>query len=70
MNKEDWHWVREWTLKIGGSAYLMMTFAFLTGHSKAGSFESLVFGASSALLPGAISAAATAMLLILWRRRR
>lgn len=69
LTKEDWAWVREWTLKIGGSGYLLLTFAFLTSHSAPGSFDSLVFGASRALPPGLMGASVTALLLILWRRR-
>ncbi len=70
MRAEDRAWVREWTLKVGGTAFLLICLALLGGHERPGSVDSLVFAVSRAILPALAVAGLAAFGLGWWRRRK
>ena len=69
MGGEDWVWVREWSLKVGGTAFLLLVLALLASHERPGSLDSLAFAIPRAL-PAALAVAALAFLGLAWWRRR
>ena len=69
MRPEDWTWVREWSLKVGGTAFLLLVLALLAGHERPGSIDSLLFAVVRAF-PAALAVAALAFLGLAWWRRR
>ena len=58
----DWRWVAEWALKIAGTAFLLLTFAYLSaspiirpGGAIATLPEALLFGLMAAVPVGLIA---------------
>lgn len=69
LNNDEKGWLRLWAPRVGGSAYLLLTFAFMTGHPRPGSLDSLLFALTSAFVP---ALGATVLIMagaLLYRRR-
>ncbi|MCG8360834.1 MAG: hypothetical protein MI920_35175 [Kiloniellales bacterium] len=70
MPAEARTWVRDWSLKLGGTAFLLLTLALLGSHERPGSLDSLVFAVTRAVLPALAVTALAALGLSWWRRRK
>ena len=68
-NSDDRRWLRDWALRIGATAYLLFVFAFLAGHPRPGSVDSLTHALTMALVPALIGTL-VALVVMLYLRRR
>ncbi|WP_420345262.1 hypothetical protein [Pelagibius sp.] len=68
-NPNDRRWLREWALRIGGTAYLLFVFAFLVGHPRPGSIDSLTHALGMAVVPALIGTLAALAVMLYLRRR-
>ena len=69
MESKDRRWLREWGLRIGGTAYLLFVFAFLASHPRPGSIESLTNALAMAIIPALIGTLAVLGVMLYVRRR-
>ena len=69
MESKDRRWLREWALRIGGTAYLLFVFAFLASHPRPGSIESLTYALAMAVIPALIGTLAILAIMLYVRRR-
>lgn len=70
MDSEDKRWLREWAVKIGGTAYLLFVFAFVASHPRPGSMESLIHAVPLAAIPALIGTLAILGIMFYLRRRQ
>ena len=70
MRPEDRAWVRDWSLKAGGTAFLLLVLALLGSHERPGSLDSLVFAITRAAIPAFLIAGLAGLALTWWRRRQ
>jgi hypothetical protein len=69
IDPKDQSWLKEWALKIGGSAYLLFVFAFMTGHPVPGSVASLTHALGMAIIPALIATFAALGVMLYLRKR-
>ena len=69
MDSKDRQWLKEWLVKVGATAYLLFVFAFMAGHARPGSIESLTQAMASALVPALIGTLAVLGIMFYFRRR-
>ncbi|NIA72189.1 hypothetical protein HBA54_26720 [Pelagibius litoralis] len=70
MGSGDWRWLREWAVKIGGTAYMLFLFAFVASHPRPGSMESLIHALPLAAVPALIGTLAVLGIMLYLRRRQ
>ena len=69
MDSKDRRWLREWLLRIGGTAYLLFVFAFLASHPRPGSMESLSYALGMAVIPALVGTLAVLGIMLYIKRR-
>jgi len=70
LNDDEKGWLRHWAPRVGGALYLLLVFAFMTGHPRPGSIDSLLFGLTSGFVPALGAAVLVLAAALLYRRRR
>lgn len=70
LNDDEKDWLKLWAPRIAGTAYLLLTFAFMTGHRQPGSLDSLLFALASAFVPALGASVLIVVGALLHRRRR
>jgi len=69
LDPETRRLLKEWGLKIAGTAYLLFVFAFMAGHPQPGSMASLSRALTLALVPAAVCALAALGVMLYLRKR-
>jgi hypothetical protein len=69
LDPETRGWLKDWGVKIGATAYLLFVFAFMAGHPRPGSIESLSHAAVMAILPAAIATLGILGIMLYIRKR-
>ena len=69
LDPETKRWLKDWAVKVGGTAYLLFVFAFMAGHAEPGSIASLTQAATLAIVPAAVATAAVLGVMLYLRKR-
>lgn len=69
LDPETRRWLKDWAIKVGGTAYLLFVFAFMAGHPQPGSMDSLSHAVFMAIVPAAIATLAVLGVMLYLRKR-
>ena len=69
LDPETRRWLKDWAMKVGGTAYLLFVFAFMAGHPLPGSMDSLSRAVVMAIVPAVIATLAVLGVMLYLRKR-